>query len=169
VARYKVLKSVAHNVGHSFTSLMNYADDDYVMGHLLRFARRTGLDTLTIDFVKGEAGPRELLAPPISDVPSYYIKKFWDIVASHGSDRALIQNATLTLQYDISIEQPLRVAPELAASPYICDVRITDIRGKQYRAHFRGWWYPERTDSPQWKSSWRLTVWNWIRAIVPHR
>jgi len=29
MARYKVLKSVAHNIGHSFTSLMNYAGDDY--------------------------------------------------------------------------------------------------------------------------------------------
>ncbi len=36
---YKVLKGVAHNVGHSFTSLMNYADDDYTMGHILRFVR----------------------------------------------------------------------------------------------------------------------------------
>lgn len=57
MARYKVLKSVAHNIGHSFTSLMNYVDDDYVMGHILHFARQTGRDTLTIDFVKGDAGP----------------------------------------------------------------------------------------------------------------
>ena len=39
---YKVLKGVAHNVGHSFTSLMNYADDDYTMGYILRFARDAG-------------------------------------------------------------------------------------------------------------------------------
>jgi hypothetical protein len=66
MARFKVLKSVAHNFGHSFTSLMNYAGDDYVMGHILRFARRSGCDTLTIDFVKREAGPPELLAEPTS-------------------------------------------------------------------------------------------------------
>jgi hypothetical protein len=41
--RFKVLKSVAHNIGHSFTSLMNYSRDDYSMGHILRFARETGL------------------------------------------------------------------------------------------------------------------------------
>jgi hypothetical protein len=148
---------------------MNYAEDDYVMGHLLRFARQTGLDTLTIDFVRGEAGPRELLSPPISDVPSYYVKKFRDIVASHGSDRALVQNATLTLQYDIRIQQPLRVAPALAASPYICDVRITDIRGKEHRAHFRGWWYPEKAGSIQLKRNWRLKVWDWLRTIASQR
>ena len=65
MARYKVLKGVAHNIGHSFVSLMNYAVDDYVMGHLLRFARQTRRDTLTIDFVSGEAGPSELLQEPI--------------------------------------------------------------------------------------------------------
>jgi hypothetical protein len=31
--RYKVLKSVAHNIGDSFTSLMNYAVDDYPNGN----------------------------------------------------------------------------------------------------------------------------------------
>jgi hypothetical protein len=40
--RFKVLKGVAHNVGASFTSLMNYASDDYSMGHILRFARQQG-------------------------------------------------------------------------------------------------------------------------------
>jgi hypothetical protein len=29
--RYKVLKGVAHHDGHSFTSLMNYVGNDYVM------------------------------------------------------------------------------------------------------------------------------------------
>jgi hypothetical protein len=92
VAKYRVLKSVAHNIGHSFASLMNYTGDDYVMGHLLTFARLTGRDTLAIDFVKGEAGPPELLRPPISDIPARYTKMFWDLVQRHGSDRSLVQS-----------------------------------------------------------------------------
>jgi len=28
-------------------------------------------------------------------------------------------------------------------------VRITDVRGKNYLAHFDGWWYAERLDRPQ--------------------
>lgn len=111
MARYKVLKSVAHNIGHSFTSLMNYAGDDYVMGHILRFARSTGHDTLTFDFVKREAGPPELLATPISEVPVRYTQWFWDLVQRHGSDRSLVQSATLTLRYDIATKCPLRSSP----------------------------------------------------------
>ena len=105
MARYKVLKSVAHNIGHSFTSLMNYADDDYVMGHILRFARSPGRDTLTLDFARREAGPPELLAPPISEVPARYTEWFWDLVQRHGSDRSLVQSATLTLRYDIATKR----------------------------------------------------------------
>jgi len=149
MARYKVLKSVAHNIGHSFTSLMNYADDDYVMGHILRFARSTGRDTLTLDFARREAGPPELLAPPISEVPARYTEWFWDLVQRHGSDRSLVQSATLTLRYDIATKRPLRSAPQFIESPFTCDVRITDIRGKEYVAHFDGWWYPERLGHQQ--------------------
>src|SRR5256885_1127227 len=138
MARYKVLKGVAHNTGHSFTSLMNYAGDDYVMGHILRFARSTRRDTLTIDFVKREAGPQELLAPPISEVPARYIEWFWDLVQRHGSDRSLVQSATLTLRYDIATNRPLPSAPQFIESPFTCDVRITDIRAKQYVAHLDG-------------------------------
>jgi len=149
MARYKVLKGVAHNIGHSFTSLMNYSGDDYVMGHILRFARSTGRDTLTIDFVNRESGPEELLAPPISEVPARYIEWFWDLVQRHGSDRSLVQSATLTLRYDIATNRPLLSAPQFIESPFTCDVRITDVRGKNYLAHFDGWWYAERLDRPQ--------------------
>jgi len=138
--RYKVLRGVAHNIGHSFTGLMNYADDDYTMGHILRFARETGLDKLTIDFVTGMGQPAGLLREPISAVPRWYAKRFWDLVASSGSDRSLVQAATLTLRYDLTKS---RSGPPVA-NPYVCDVSVLDDRGKDYRAHFEGWWYVEK-------------------------
>jgi hypothetical protein len=141
--RYKVLKGVAHNIGHSFTSLMNFADDDYTMGHILRFARETGSDRLTIDFVTGIGQPSELLQDPISDVPRWYTKRFWDLVASSGSDRSLVKAATLTLRYDLT--KTLSGPP--LENPYVCDVSILDDRGKDYRAYFSGWWYVEKQDS----------------------
>jgi hypothetical protein len=148
MAKYKVLKSVAHNIGHSFTSLMNYAGDDYAMGHILRFARRSGRDTLTIDFVTGEGGPAELLAEPIAEIPARYSQFFWDLIQRHGSDRSLVKNATLTLRYDIARKRSLYRDAEVFESPYICDVRVTDTRGKDYVAHFESWWYPELREEP---------------------
>jgi hypothetical protein len=119
MARYKVLKSVAHNVGHSFTSLTNYAGGDYVMGHVLQLARNSGCDTLTIDFVKSEAGPPELLASPIFEVVARYTNWFWHLVERHGSDRSLVQTATLILRYDIATQRPHHSAPELIEISYV--------------------------------------------------
>jgi hypothetical protein len=143
MSRFKVLKGVAHNIGHSFTSLMNYSVDDYSMGHILRFARETGLNTLTIDFITGEGQPANLLRDPISELPRWYTKVFWDLVTRSGSDRALVQSATLTLNYDLQRSQPGPHAG-LPQNPYTCDVSILDVRGKSYCAHFEGWGYVER-------------------------
>jgi hypothetical protein len=123
---------------------MNYAGSDYVMGHILRFARISGRDTLTIDFVNRAADPFELSAPPISDVLVNYTERFWELVHAYGSEKALVQSAKLTLRYDIATTRPHHLSGgRLVESPYVCDVLITDTAGKTYAAHFEGWWYPE--------------------------
>src|SRR2546430_14202083 len=89
-----------------------------------------------------------------SDVCSsdLYIEWFWDLVQRHGSDRSLVHTATLTLRYDIATNRPLLSAPQFIESPFTCDARITDVRGKNYLAHFDGWWYQERLERPQSES-----------------
>ncbi|HMG86279.1 MAG TPA: hypothetical protein VK574_11060 [Terracidiphilus sp.] len=147
--RFKVLKGVAHNVGDSFTSLMNYSIDDYSMGHILRLARQTELDTLTIDFITEKGQPAALLCDPISELPRRYSKMFWDLVARSGSDRSLVQSATLTLKYDLQSSRPGPLQ-ETTQSPYTCEVSILDIRGKSYSACFSGWWHVERLNARYW-------------------
>jgi hypothetical protein len=157
--RYKVLKGVAHNIGHSFTSLMNYAKDDYTMGHILRFARESGKDSLVIDLVSGEGRPPELLRDPISQAPQWYSKMFWNMVVRSGSDRTFVQSATLTLKYDLTrVRQP--PGTRFHESPYTCEVAILDNRDKTYAAYFSGWWYPERTDDlPRHRFWWNPFGW----------
>jgi len=152
--RFKVLKGVAHNIGHSFTSLMNYAGDDYSMGHILRFARETGCSTLTIDFVSGRGQPACLLGEPISSLPEWYTEMFWRMVETSGSSRDLVRSANLTLAYDLRRSLPV-VINRFRASPYVCDVSIIDVRGKQYRATFSGSWYSERDLRTKLARTWR--------------
>ena len=159
--RFKVLKVVAHNIGHSFTSLMNYSVDDYSMGHILRFARESGESTLTIDFLTGAGRPDALLRDPISELPCWYTKMFWDLVTRSGSDRALVQSAALTLKYDLQRNQRVR-GTETPQSPYTCDVSIIDARGKSYCAHFEGWWYVERRLLSEPSRQWWNPI-NWFR------
>ena len=155
--RYKVLKGVAHNIGHSFTSLMNYAIDDYTMGHVLRLARQTGRDTLIIDLVTGSGRPCELLQEPISQVPRHYSDWFWKLVESSGSDRSFVQSATLKLTYDLNKS---RSRPDgITVNPYVCDVCVVDVRGKNYSAHFADWWYVERDLVSPTRLWWNPTTW----------
>lgn len=85
------------------------------------------------------------------------------MVEHQGSDPSLIQKATLTLHYDIGTERPTEVAPRLKESPYVCDVRITDIRGKEYTAQFTGWWFPETLIQPELRTSWWAKIWKRIK------
>ena len=58
---HKPLKDVAHDFGHSFVSLMNYIDDVYFLGHLLKQVRATNSSRLEVDLLRGTAKPEQLL------------------------------------------------------------------------------------------------------------
>lgn len=164
--RTKVLKGVAHNVGSSFTSLMNYSADDYSLGHILRFARQSGLNTLEIDLLSGQGSPATLLEEPLSALPEWYSKMFLRLVQSAGSDKDFIQSATLTLSYDLQRTRPSPIPGE-PQSPYTCDVSIRDTRGRDYAAHFDGWWFIERMELNRPRKSSACTWWNpitWLRS-----
>jgi hypothetical protein len=145
---------------------MNYASDDYSMGHILRFARESGIDTLTIDLLTGHGSPDTLLKEPIAGLPSWYSKMFLRLVEGAGSDRKLVQSATLRVTYDLRRNQASPVPGE-PQSPSTCDVSIVDIRGKDYAAHFNGWWFVERMQIDRPPSSSIRRWWNpfaWFRS-----
>jgi hypothetical protein len=91
-----------HNVGTSFTSLMNYATDDYSMGHILRFARESRRDTLTIDLLNGTGDPDGLLKEAISELPRLVLKDVSQIsrkrrIGSEAHQVVFAASSTLTL------------------------------------------------------------------------
>ena len=160
--RFKVLKGVAHNIGHSFTSLMNYSDDDYSMGHILRFARETGNNTLTIDLLTGQGNPASLFREPISRLPGRYSTMFSNMVRGSGSDRELLRSAKLTLIYNLEQNRPSPTGKS-SQSPYTCEVSIIDVRGKEYAAWFAGWWQVERERKLPPVRRW-LNPFSWFRS-----
>jgi len=80
-------------VADQFTSLMNYSDGDYVMGHLLSAARATGEETLSVDLLSGRAVPSALLVPPVSRSVDFYAKGFPDLVRRSGSTMEFVKKA----------------------------------------------------------------------------
>ena len=143
MAKYKVLKSVAHSFAHSFTSALNYRNDDYVMDHILRRARETGEGTLWLDMLSGEAGPPSLLTKPIAESLSAYSTRFPELVASHKTNIAYVRSARMTVAYDLSTTRPVSYAAQFLEWPYRCRVEIEDDRGKVWSAELEDWRSPE--------------------------
>lgn len=154
----KVLKSVAHNTAHSFTSAMNYFEDDYAMGHLLLASRTSGLPELTVDLLTGEAGPAELLTKKVLRPVQAYCSDFPNFLARCGAHLDLVKSASMVVSFDLSQVRLYELNPKLVESPFRCEVRICDDRGKLHSAVVSGWWFPET--GPQFTPN----LWSRIRS-----
>jgi hypothetical protein len=175
MAKYKVLKSVAHSFGHSFVSLMNYREHDYVMGHLLAQARRTREARLVLDILTCEASPASLLVRPVADSVQTYCAWFPELVEKHQTGLGYIRSARMEVLFDLAVARPVRSAPHLIESPFKCRVTIVDDRGKEWVAEIRDWWFPEATGPsgeaakrrPQFHSSpaWEASGMGWLGTV----
>lgn len=139
----KPLKSVSHNFEHSFISLMNYIDDDYFMGHLLKQARKTKCNKLTIDILRNEAEPTELLTDKIKSSIENWNKWFPTLVESSGSTMNFVSSATMTIEFDLQQTRPYASNSDYLESPFTCEIIIVDDRNKEYKHKHEGWWFPE--------------------------
>jgi hypothetical protein len=143
MATHKVLKSVVRSVADSFTSLMNYAGGDYVMGHVLTAARATGKNRLDVDLLTGVATPEELVTYPVTRAISSYHDRFPQLVERSGADFAFVAAAKLVLEFDTSVSRAVARFPQLSESPYRCHVELIDDRDHVYEITLDGWWFAE--------------------------
>jgi hypothetical protein len=140
---HKPLKSVSHNFGHSFISLMNYINDDYFMGHLLKQARKTNKNKLTVDILKNVAEPTELLTNQIKSSIEHWNKWFPTLIKNSGSTMDFVKSATMTIEFDLLQSRPYLGNSKYLENPFICEIVIIDDRDKEYKRKHEGWWYPE--------------------------
>lgn len=68
--KYKNIHSAIHNFGHSFTSLMNYVDDDYVIDEL-RKIHGAGND-ISVDWLTAQFEPASMETPRIRKSIGYW-------------------------------------------------------------------------------------------------
>jgi hypothetical protein len=140
---HKPLKSVSHNFGHSFISLMNYINNDYFLGHLLKQARQTKLNKLTVDILKNVAEPEGLLTNQIKSSIEHWNKWFPTLVESSGSTMDFVSLATMTIEFDLEQTRPYLGNNRFTENPFTCEIVITDDRGKEYKNKHEGWWFQE--------------------------
>ena len=124
--KYKVIKGVAHDFGHSFVSLMNNIADDYVMDHLLRASVASGEPELRVDLRTGAAEPAVLVVPLVRS--SLDIHRAWlpGMLREHGVTLPM-REAAMSIRFDLSALRPPAAGRVMV--PLVCEVEITDDRG----------------------------------------
>ena len=148
MASHKTLASVVTSLAQSFTSLMNYQGDDYVMGHIVHAAWSSGSTRFRVDLLSGATDSSPLLVPLVRDSVVRYVGWFPDIVRRSESSMEFIVEAELLITVDPTTRRPCGHAGFLE-SPFTCTVRIIDDRRKLYLHEIKDWWYPEKVPPVQ--------------------
>lgn len=147
--KYKVLKGVARNFGHSFVSRENYdhGANDYVIGQLARAAVASGEPELRVDVLACRAEPRPLLTPVVRQSLVHYAGWFPRLLHSHGIPAEAVTGATMRVRFDLSRAD----TPGFTGThrlPFLCVVHITDDRGRVHEGTVDGAWTVRLDNAP---------------------
>jgi hypothetical protein len=121
--KYKVLKSIAHNTGHSFVSAMNWYDGGFPIQHLRKAASAIGVATVTIDLLRGDIHPPELLNRAVKTAVEAAAAMFEYQLRVHGWVPDQFTMAELRLQL-----------PD-----HSCVVKLIDDRGQHHLGNVVQW------------------------------
>jgi hypothetical protein len=154
VGRYKVLKSVAHNLGHHFVSDVSWHDADYPMGHLLRRAREIGEPAVSLDLVSGAVSPPGFAKTAEGGYLNRFAKWFMESWLPLESKPEYVSAATMDVTFELETaterHEPWRCwSPEdlEPGSPYRVVVTIWDDRGTAWSATQIGTQYPVKPNA----------------------
>ena len=131
--KYKVLKSAAHNFGHSFASSLNWRGDDYVMSHLARAVVSSGEVELNVDLLSGRAEPTPLLEWPVQASVADYVRRFPDLLRSQRIAVEAVRAATMRVRFQPERRVDMSEGVGGWTIPFECVVSLTDDHGEVHR------------------------------------
>jgi len=130
MARYKILKSVAHNFAHSFVSVMNYYGRDYTMCHLIRRSKLKGKTRFNIDVLARSVEPVDLVTRDIAAAVESYCDGFGRFVTSGGAALDMVAEAKLKLT--VRHGRVTGIKDKKLYAFIDADMMIIDDRGKRH-------------------------------------
>jgi hypothetical protein len=137
--RLKVLKSVAHNLGHHYLSLMNDGEHMDIETHIFHIARDTNKPHIFIDVMKCYIEPDVFRTKVILD-SLVGLKAFLKyLVERQGLTMDKVKSVTMTIQYDFENIQTSEKSKS-GDIPYDCSVEITALNGKKFIGKVEEWW-----------------------------
>ena len=98
MAKYRVLRSAAHNYAASFISVMHILPHDYAMCAFLRAARLSAASELRVDLLTGELSPAEPWPDAFRGSVASYCDGFGAHVQRSGSALDMVSAADLRVQ-----------------------------------------------------------------------
>jgi hypothetical protein len=142
--KYKNIKSVAHNLGHSFLSDMNAVDvrGQYTIVPELLFAdaARAAVPEVKLDFLARTIEPPLLASPALEASLANYARMLFELCAHQNVDAHAIHSATLSIAFDYSRSRRTPYEPTVAIQEFVCTVSIEDDRRVVHMAKPDHWW-----------------------------
>ena len=86
--KYKHVASALHNFGHSFVSLMNYVEGEYIDDILAKFAREAPRNEIRINFADGSVEPAMPVTLKLSKSIEYWREWLPKLLESQGVSAA---------------------------------------------------------------------------------
>jgi hypothetical protein len=105
--KYKVLKSIAHNLTHLFVNFTNYVDDEYVNTDLRKIARDLNDDRLSIIWIPDGAQDSRL-TPRILESINHWKAELPQFVERSGAAMEMISE----FRTDIYLKKNKQIAVE---------------------------------------------------------
>ncbi|MEW9900967.1 hypothetical protein ABWL39_20295 [Chitinivorax sp. PXF-14] len=121
--KYKHIDAMLHNFGHSFVSLMNYVDDQYILDVLPELALHFPSYEIDINFANGQVSPA-------GEYPEVLLKSiaYWkDWLPKHITNQRL----------EAERLSDIRVRYRLTKMGHEIIVSTTDDRGKEHKVFVR--------------------------------
>lgn len=130
----KVLKGVAHNLGHHYLSAMNWQHNDYVLNHLRRRAWETRRDRIEIDILNLSIQPAGFSNSVIEESVELLKQFLTYLLGTQNLPANSVQGAKLVLAFQFPEGVEPAYPEGLGIDAYTCEVTLVDQRGKEYRA-----------------------------------
>lgn len=117
--KYKHIDAMLHNFGHSFVSLTNYVDDQYLIDVLPDLARQAPGYEIDINFTNGVVSPEGHYPPILHKSISYWKDWLPKHIANHQLEAECLSDIHLRFRL-------VKLGHEVIVS-------ATDDRGKEHK------------------------------------
>lgn len=144
MASRSVLRSVAHDLAHSFVSRNNDVDGYWALGLILAEALDRSEPKPRIDLITG-ASSAAFGGLPLAWVPGWYVSMCSSLIERQGLARSRVQGAVLSVGFELEPDRLRRSAsPQIPprSQRFTCTAQIVDDRGRCWAASCAGACFP---------------------------